>query len=131
MNTAAGDSRPPDWVAADGTAAARRLLPIGSKFQLGKELLFLLELGEFRFPVLALSGVLGGERSGAVFERDGLDAGGGEHVDVVEHRPEPRGVPSGDEGNGERGMGNGRRSAINAGLGCGRDGARPSQIWMR
>lgn len=43
---------------------------------LGEELLFLLELGEFRFPVLALSGVLGGKRRGLVLERDKLDAGG-------------------------------------------------------
>ena len=77
------------WIAADGTAAARRLLPLWGNFELGQELLFLLELGEFRFPVLALPGILGGKGCRAVLERDGLDAGGGEHVDVVEHRPEP------------------------------------------
>ena len=37
---------------------------------LGEELLLLLELGEFRSPVLALSGVLGGKRRGFVLDGD-------------------------------------------------------------
>ena len=43
---------------------------------LGEELLLLLELGEFRSPVLALTGVLGGKGRGLVLDGDGLDAGG-------------------------------------------------------
>ena len=62
-----------------------------------------LELGEFGFPVLALSGVFGSKRRGLVLECNRLDAGGSQHVEVVEHRPEPCGVPDGYEGNGEWG----------------------------
>ena len=56
-------------------AAARRLLTPLGKFQIGKEFLLLFELGEFGFPVLALSGVFGGKGGGLVLERNRLDAG--------------------------------------------------------